>query len=237
MVPFMGRPLIHRQLDIFRSEGINDIIVIGGYKVSCLEVLNVPIVYNNRFAETNMVYTFFCAESVINQTEDLIISYGDIIFEAQVLKTLLSNDAPISIVIDRSWEDLWAARMDDPLLDAETLKLEDGNKIIELGKKTKDYADIQGQYIGLIKIAGNKVKEFFKAWHSMDRDILYDGKGIDSIYMTGFLQHLIDIGWDARAAFIDNGWLEVDTVEDLQCYEQMEANGQLKKIYSIQNEQ
>ena len=52
--------------------------------------------------------------------------------------------------------------------------------------------------------------------------------------MTDFIQYLIDSGWDTRAAFIDSGWLEVDTVEDLQCYERMNIAGNLKKLYDFE---
>ena len=39
--------------------------------------------------------------------------------------------------------------------------------------------------------------------------------------MTSFIQILIDSGWEVRAALIKNGWLEVDTVEDLESYEKI----------------
>ena len=41
--------------------------------------------------------------------------------------------------------------MEDPIADAETLKLDAGGDIIELGKKPTSLDDIQGQYMGLIK--------------------------------------------------------------------------------------
>ena len=45
----------------------------------------------------------------------------------------------------------------------------------------------------------------------MNREALYDGQSFNNMYMTSFLQYLIDCGTDIRAAFIHNGWLEVDT--------------------------
>jgi choline kinase len=46
---------------------------------------------------------------------------------------------------------LWLPNTQNPLDDAETMKIEDG-LIKELGKKPKSYDDIQGQYIGLMKV-------------------------------------------------------------------------------------
>ena len=42
--------------------------------------------------------------------------------------------------------------MENPLDDAETLKIKNGN-IIEIGKKAYSYDEIEGQYIGLFKIS------------------------------------------------------------------------------------
>lgn len=233
MVNLFGHPLLFRQLDTFEDAGIKNVLLVGGYYADALKIAGIDLVINPRFADTNMVYSLFCAEPNINPSEDLIISYGDIVFEPEVLQSLLRSNAPLNIVIDTCWQKLWLERMSDPLADAETLKLESGNKIIELGKKPESYADIEGQYIGLIKIRADHVQAFLNTWHAMDRDLLYDGKSFENMYMTSFLQHLINTGWDARAVFIENGWLEVDTVEDLEHYEQLEARDQLKKYYHL----
>jgi NDP-sugar pyrophosphorylase family protein len=53
----------------------------------------------------------------------------------------------------------------------------------------------------------------------MDKSQVYDGKDFDNMYMTSFIQNLIDTGWQVQAAPIKGGWLEVDSIEDLQVYE------------------
>ena len=42
------------------------------------------------------------------------------------------------------------------------------------------------------------------------------------MYMTSFIQNIIDSGWDVRASLTNRGWLEVDSVEDLEAYEKQE---------------
>ena len=102
--------------------------------------------------------------------------------------------------------------------------------ITELGKKPESYAQIQGQYIGLIKISGDKIHDLIEFYDSMDRSCVYDGKDFANMYMTSFLQALIDAEWNVRAVPVDGGWLEVDSVEDLQMYERLHASGQLAGI-------
>lgn len=234
LVPLCGQSLLERQIKVLKKAGINDITLVGGYKAKKLETLGLPIVINRRYAETNMVYTLFLAEKTMNQADDLIISYGDIVYEPKVLEALLICNAPLCIAVDSNWREYWSIRMDNPLEDAETLIMEEGNRVVELGKKTEDYNYIQGQYMGLIKVAGDHVESFVRTWHSMDRSKIYDGKDIDNMYMTSYLQYLIDTGWEARAALTNNGWLEVDTDRDLKIYESLYQLGRLGYFYNFE---
>ena len=215
LVELAGKPLLNHQLEVLHAAGIDDVHLVAGYHADQLERPEFTRHINERFAETNMVNTLFVAESVMTGESDLIISYGDIVFEPMVLAKLLAVAAPIGLVVDCEWRRYWAARMDDPLADAETLRLTDSNRVVELGKKPERYADIQGQYIGLIKIRADHVARLPVVWRAMDKSASYDGKDYDNMYMTSFLQHLIDIGWETRAAVIENGWAEVDCEDDL----------------------
>lgn len=233
MVELLGKPMLHRQLDVLRASGLNDIALVGGYCASGLQADGIEVVLNPRYAETNMVSTLFCAESLMQEGQDLLIAYGDIVYEPRVLEAVLQSNAPLCVAVDRQWRRFWEIRMDNPLADAETLKLEAQDCIVELGKKPNDYSEIQGQYLGLIKVRGDHVAAFRAAWHALDRQAIYDGKDFDNMYMTSFLQLLINDGWQAKAAFTDNGWLEVDTVEDLDQYHQMHEAGQLASFIRL----
>jgi choline kinase len=235
LVELDGRPLLHRQLDVLRAAGLRDIAVVGGYRADCLEGQGVEVLHNPDFATTNMVSTLFCAQEWMIDAEDLLIAYGDIVYEPSVLASLLATEAPLAISVDREWRRFWELRMENPLSDAETLKLDNDNCITELGKKPTSYSEVQGQYMGLIKVQGDCVKAFREAWHAMDRTVLRDGKDFDNMYMTTFLQHLIDTGWTARAAFTDNGWLEVDTVEDLNQYHDLLHSGHLDTFIRLKD--
>ena len=215
LVELAGKPLLEHQLATLRAGGVDDIHIVGGYRADQLQRPGITLHINECFAETNMVTTLFAAEAVMTGERDLIIAYGDIVYEPRVLAALQAVDAPITLAVDREWRRYWAARMDDPLSDAETLKLTDGDRVVELGKKPQSYEDIQGQYTGLIKIRADHVARLPDVWRAMDHDAIYDGKDFDNMYMTSFIQHLIDSGWEARAALIDNSWAEVDCESDL----------------------
>lgn len=215
MVELQGKPLIDHQLEVLRHAGITDLHVVAGYLADRLDRPGVTKHLNANYATTNMVHTLFCAAGLLTGDTDLVISYGDIVYEARVLEALLACDAPLCLAVDLEWHAYWQSRMPDPLADAETLKLVEGDRVVELGRKPRSLADIQGQYMGLIKLRADHVDRFHAAWRALDPEALYDGRTPPNMFMTSFLQHLIDQGWEVRAAFTRNGWLEVDAPEDL----------------------
>lgn len=225
MVSYQGRRLIDYEIDALMQANIKDIAVVGGYKFEILKeyvAQTYPaitsIYHNENFASTNMVASLFCAsewlEKCIKDKEDLIISYGDIVYFAGTIQKLKRANKPLSIVIDKLWDTLWQQRFQNPLDDAETLKIVD-NKIIEIGKKPKSYNDIEGQYIGLFKIAWDFLRPVMDFYKNMDRERLYDGKDYLNLYMTSFLQLLIDSFQNAYAVRIYGNWCEIDSQKDL----------------------
>jgi choline kinase len=228
MVELGGIPLLQRQLDVLREVGIlnSNIAMVGGYRHERLDAPGIKKYVNDRYAVTNMVSTLFCAEDFLDVDEDLLICYGDIVYQRDVLQQVLDTDGDIVIGADQDWYGLWSLRMDDPLSDAETFKIKDG-RVVELGKKPNDASEIQAQYMGIIKVSRNRIRDFIDFYHALDRDALYDGKDFDNMYMTSLLQELINLGWQVRPALVCNGWLEIDLASDLELFNGMLKGGRL----------
>jgi len=235
MVELAGNSLLSHQLSSIKKCNISrdDIALVGGYKMEALEEFNLKKFKNNKYSSTNMVSTLFCAREFMNHGENLIISYGDIIYEEKVLRTILDCDSEICVVADKEWERLWRLRMSNPLDDAETFIMNDELLIKELGKKPISLSEIQAQYIGLIKIRGDMVSKFIDTYDQMNKSIDYDGQSFDNMYMTSFIQFLINVGWQVKASLIKNGWLEIDTTGDLKCYDQMAKDGSLNSYCQL----
>lgn len=230
LVPLAGQALLERQARVLRAAGIDDINVAGGFCISRIEDRGFRTAFNERFATTNMVTTLFCAQQFFDPEQDLIISYGDIVYQPENLAALLACDAPVAVMVDRDWRKVWDIRFEDPLSDAESLLFDENDYLTEIGKTPSSFNQIHGQYTGLIKIDRTHVTKLAEFYCELDREATYDGKNFDNMYMTSFLQELIDSGWLVKAAFVRNGWLEVDAVSDLELYESMERAGTLSKL-------
>jgi choline kinase len=223
MVPFKGRPIIDYIISSLKEAGIDNIVVVGGYREDVLKKhlsgQHIKFYTNEKYSITNMVSTLFCAESEMD--DDIIVSYADIIYSVDIISKLIAENSDFSVIVDRDWKALWSLRMENPLRDAETMKIDKENFIYELGKKPTSYDEVQGQYIGLIKFRREFVKTTIAYYHNLDKSLLFDGRDYDNMYMTSLIQSLIDNVKKPRAVFIDGGWIEVDSVGDLNIYEKL----------------
>ena len=225
MVIYQNKRIVDYIMEALNEVGIQEICIVGGYKFNVLKqhinthYKGIQMVCNERYDSTNMVATLFCAKDFlldcIRQKQDLLVSYADIVYFSEIVEKLKACDYDLGIVVDREWKALWEKRFNNPLNDAETLKLS-GNKIIELGKKPKDYSDIEGQYIGLFRISHRFLSEVVRYYENLDRNAMYDSKDFDNMYMTSFLQLLIESYKNGCMVELFGNWCEIDFKSDLE---------------------
>ena len=220
MVKVNGIPMIQHQIAIAKACGIKKIVVVKGYCGNKIILEDVLFVENKKFESTNMVRTLFCAENFI--TSPVIISYGDIIYNPNVLHSLIKSDSEISVVVDNDWKKYWELRFENVLEDAETLKINKQGYIKEIGQKPSSVSEIEGQYIGMIKIQNGGV-EALRSLYSKEQEEYKNGnsfasslRNLDELYMTDILQALINQGKNIKPVWVDGGWLEVDDLSDLE---------------------
>jgi choline kinase len=234
LVSLLGKSLIQYQIVTLKALGVEDIAISTGYKAEKFSQLGFQTFHNTLFGRTNMVESLFAARSFLERAKgDVLISYGDIVYEQKNLEAVLETQGDVVVMIDDGWLDLWTARNENPLNDAETLKYGKNGQIIELGKKPKSLDDIEGQYTGLIKLKHEKIADFIELYDQLDRALLYDDRAFEQMYMTSLLQLMIDSGWMVMPAKVTHGWLEVDTVEDLNLYERLSAEKKLKALWRV----
>jgi choline kinase len=161
-----------------------------------------------------MVWTLFSAEKELEG--DVIVSYGDIVYSREILRALLKSTADISVTIDKEWESYWRVRNENPLDDAETLKLRADGTIIEIGKNPQSLDEIEGQYMGLMKFSAKGLRQIKEVFHSAVRAGELLGNAVENSYMTDLLQVLINLGNPVTAIPVYGDWVEVDTIDDMK---------------------
>lgn len=214
LVEVDGVSLLDRQLAVLQSEGVENITLIGGYLSDMMKRPGVGLELNPRYAETNMVWTLFSAENALRG--ELVVAYGDIVYARNILRALLTSTADIAVAIDLDWEQYWRARNENPLEDAETLRMDLEGNIIEIGQRPQSLDEIEGQYMGLMKFSPRGLDFLRDTFHRACAAGSLRGKPPEKAYMTDLLQLMIDKGHTVSAVKVHGDWVEVDTVSDLE---------------------
>lgn len=217
MVQIGSETILEHQVRTFQRCGITSInVVVGHYGETVPRKFK--IVSNHNYQNSNMVESMFCAAHLFSGKDDIIISYGDLIYKDDILKSLIKSSGKIAVAVDIAYREYWEARMANPLDDLETLKLDSAGNITEIGNKPKSYADINAQYMGLLKIKKTLAKKFLNEWLSLPTGGINNGPNKKNLYMTDFLQLLISKNYKIKAVPVENNWLEIDTLSDMKLY-------------------
>lgn len=103
MVLVGTQSIIHRQLDAFREVGIEDFIVVLGFERDHLRrhLENEPgqytFVVNERFAESNTLYSLYLAREHI--TGPFFYANADVLLDYRVIERIQADNAPAALAI------------------------------------------------------------------------------------------------------------------------------------------
>lgn len=207
-----GKPLVQWQLDALQGGGVNEVAIVRGYLG---ETFRMPVHYfdNRRWAQTNMVMSLAEARSWLQQAPCLV-SYSDIVYGQDSVARLVAAAGDIVITYDPHWRALWELRFDDPLKDAETFRLDQNGKLLEIGRRAERIEEIEGQYMGLLRFTP-------AGWQAVEACLAQLGpEQADRLDMTSLLQRLLDQGVAIGAVAIAEPWFEVDSESDLRLYQE-----------------
>lgn len=220
LVSLAGRTLLSLQLAALKKAGVQDIAVVAGYRGDMLRQTGLVQFENTRWSETNMVMSLCQADPWLSRTP-CIVSYSDIFYPAETVRRLMDAKGDIALAYDPDWLALWQSRFSDPLSDAESFLLDSDGHVCDIGRKVTDLAEVQGQYMGLLRFTP-------KGWMKVRRFLdTLDQRRRDKLDMTSLLSALLGQGEIIAAVPTSPGWGEVDSESDLAYYDQQVAGGHI----------
>lgn len=215
MCTLSGRTLLDRCLETLEQAGISkkDIGIVTGYRSDMFTTPDVTYFHNEIWEQTNMFYSLTMAESWL-KTETCLVCYSDIVFSPGAIRALADSTAPLAITSYSGYWELWEKRMNDPLEDLETFKVDADGKLSEIGKKPSAREDIQGQFMGLLRFTP-------ESWSRVEKTVREPlAKPLNKLDMTTLLQELLQRDYPIEAISTDDLWLECDSEHDIDVYEQ-----------------
>jgi choline kinase len=226
LVPVRGRPMLVRALDHFRAHGMDDFVVVRGYKAEVLERrkgelgAGVRFVDNVEYQTNNILQSLFCAEAELG--EPFVFTYADIVFAREVVTKLMAAEGDVCLVVDRDYAAVYEGRTEHPFVEAEVCSLRPDGAVAAVGKRAVPVEQAFGEFIGLAKFSAAGARAMLSAWRELSTR--YAGREDEPFvraprwrvaYLTDLLQHLIDSGVRMTPVIIDGRWREIDTVQDL----------------------
>ena len=212
LLDFRGRSLLDGQIAAIRAAGVEEIAIVTGYRRDLLAGRNLTAFHNPRWAETNMFASLACAGEWL-QDRACVVSYADLFYEPSAIRLLTATATPLAITYDPDWLELWSRRFANPLSDAETFRIDAKGVLQEIGGRAAHVNDIQGQYMGLLRIEPQGWREMQRMAQALQ---LHEQ---DALHMTGLLQKVISAGeLPVRALAYYEEWGEIDSPSDLAAY-------------------
>ena len=105
MVPVNGTPILFKQIENLKENGITDITVVSGYLGDVLRdaVLakypEVKVIHSADYASTNNMYSAYLGREAV-EGEAFLMMNADVFYDASVVKSLLAFEAENAIVTD-----------------------------------------------------------------------------------------------------------------------------------------
>jgi len=222
MVEVAGRPILHHQIEALKASGINDIVVIGGYKRQAIQAPGIRVVANHEFMTNNILMSLFAAGTELYG--DCVVSYGDIVYSPRIVSALCDSFFPSALVVDAAWARTYDGRTDHPVEQAELAEVATNGLVVRVGKDIGP-DNAWGEFIGLAKFDSATIGRFWSIYLDQlaqgdDRPFIH-APTLRKAYLTDLLNQSIVEGEHIGIVPIEGGWREIDTVQD---YERIQSS-------------
>lgn len=212
MLTIGGKTLLRRLIDEFKKQHINRMTLVAGYKADAIDKAGIEICLNENYENSGELTSLLCARESFHN--DMVITYGDLLFRGYILRDLLETDGDIVVVVDSAQENnivsgspdyAYCTRPDDRALFRQDVYLRhiSEDQACELGRPA-------GRWIGMLRVQGDGLKYLNQAL-----DDLQQQEDFHRLTVPDLLNHLIDKGVTINTHYINGHWLDVNSIEDI----------------------
>lgn len=212
MLSVAGKPVLTWQVEAFNRAGVKDVAVVRGYKKEAVDLAGLRFFDNDAWSETGELWSLYQARDLLN--DNLVLSYGDVIFDDFILQNLISHEQPISIAADASWKlrdrpdekrDLVATQgYFAPVGDSRCTLVDVGPNV------AKD--QVTGEFIGLVYLSAAGARTVAEA---LDRMAQSEPEVLKKGDLRELFMRLRGAGHDVNVVHTFGRWRDLDTEADL----------------------
>lgn len=205
LVDVAGKKILDYQLDSYRNAGIKNIIIVVGYKGYLIEEyckyirdLNIEIIYNTDYENTNNMYSLYLAKSKI-YNQSFILNNADVAIDIDIISSLVRSSIDNLVAVDIG------------LYNEESMKISCDNGFISDISKNIPYENAVGCSIDFYKISSiastlllDEVSNIIEMGNKKD----WTEVALQTIFKKGLVKfEVLGIG--------NKKWIEIDNLRDL----------------------
>ena len=228
MIKIGSETILSKIVKILNNRNIKDISVVVGFKKDAVNLPNLEYIVNENYSEYGLLYSLYKAKDKISGA--LILLYGDVLFEEDILRKLMLDDEDIVLAVDPSINGRFNQARDfvvgdEPYSEAYGKKNVCRIKKIQALKNEKAIKDHNGEFIGILKLSEKGSAIFDKeltALHEENPELLKKWS------LNDFLNHLITKKYDVFLEYFKDKWKDIDSIEDLTYLINLETKEQQK---------
>lgn len=201
LLPMGKEKIIERNLRILKANGIEQIIIVTGYKKHLIEEVvseHATTIFNPYYKYCNNMGSLYAAKPLLND-EPFLYLHGDVVYTEQLMKDFLANvntQHTIDLAVD----------FKDTDEEAMKVRVDATNKLIESNKEIPLH-ESAGEWIGLAAINSPKVV-FDYIEQALAEEHL-------TVYDTFAFSNLAKDGYPIQCTSIKGeNWFEIDFIED-----------------------
>ncbi|MHA2055193.1 MAG: phosphocholine cytidylyltransferase family protein [Candidatus Hodarchaeales archaeon] len=201
LIPIGDKPIIHHIIDFLRQGGVSDISVVTGFQDQKMQELlerDVKSIFNPFYTVSNILASLWSASQVMDSS--LIILYGDILFNPEIVNELIQDQNSISVAITSS-------NLDN---DSEKVIVRDGF-VLDIGKNLPIDSKSIFEFAGIMKFDQQGTEILFDTIKEMSHE-----EGFLDMQLPALFQRLILKGYGISTVDISpNLWIDIDFPKDI----------------------
>ncbi len=223
LIDVNGKSILEHQIELFHKFGIKDIVIVTGHKKEKFHFKDVKYIHNLNYVDVEQVGSLMFARN--EMLEDVIVSYGDIIFDEIVLNQLLQFDGELVLATEPNWEESYQIRPNNPPMFSDFVAIKD-EQIIRFFKNSKEFlgkCDIV-EYIGLMKISKSTSKILIQKFEDLEKNHVgkfHYASSFKKAKIIDLLEELHQSNMEIKIQNVSGNWCEIDTKQDLEIAKKM----------------
>ena len=213
MVNIRGKPLLAHIVEALNATGIKNISVVRGYKKETVNLPNLNLIDNDEYDESGELVSLLKGLQGVKPDQDLIVCYGDVLFNKYIAQILAESEDPLAVAIDTNWaESANRHRQADYACCSMPHSRESFSAKVALERIGSEIIPdkIHGEWMGFFKIGAEEIDAVVRL---VER--ILEENDQRRAKLPALLNLLVDSGKPVRVLYTTGHWLDIDSLDDV----------------------